>query len=750
MIAKITSGGNYLGLLSYLENKKDKSESTEDGMEVLLGTERIFIDKFSLDQDITLLSDKQTLHDDFEDWDSMSKNRNFEKKVAHFSLSFAPHDTIDKERIIIVARDFLEKMGYQNNPVVIYQHNDKHHNHIHIVTSRVGEDGKKIDHNHEAIRAISICRKLEVKYDLTQVVQGELKQNNLEQPASNTIMASADTSFRNVIVQNLQYYLNTEQVKDMDTLQKMLQLHNIEMVLHDKDGNRLPRNGVRFYFKEGNKIISYISGSEIEKGFISKLEKIFLANDKGIQTVEKVQVDKQNERNDLIPTLKPSFSIQKSIGNILFDAMESCAKSILVTPADLIKILAVHKIVPEFKVDTKGNLTGLSFIYDNVRYKGSDFVVKGVKLSAALLAPHFLETVNGAKVVQFAIDSVQKYIKLTGDVLLSKQEIVEILNRQNIRLVESVDGKFSLVINQLGKQLSINLENYPGGYVAFLKAVGYDGKPDFLKDLKEKLFKPTFLTKPLGFEEKLVYNSLLKGNIKDIQENSKLQVQLRLTPIETVKLAKPLVLLNYYNGIHNKMARAGTYLGYQAKSTTKPSFYEIVRSLNLRGITVNPVFKDVESDSKPKLKTIEFTLKGEKTNLPLNMFQTVPEFSAEKFMVMFDNLSLKDEQLLASTPKEPGIYFEFSDEITAMILAAETDPSLIHEFKEEILEQHPELANEIAYIEGLEDTGGLYVYPDAPETHYLSTLFKDHGTMVNRGGDISNFKALKRKKAKKL
>lgn len=751
MIPKISSGNNYFGLLNYLEDKEKKLSQSETGMELVEGTQRMCVEGFPFSHNIQIDSDKKLLDNAFGEWDSKCKSKRFEKKVAHFSLSFAPHDTVDKEKVVVIAREFLERMGYKNIPMAIYQHNDKHHNHIHIVTSRVGTDGKKINHDNEAKRAIVICRELETKYNLFQVVKGESKQTNLEQVSSKTVNASADIPFKNAIVQNLQYYINTEKVKDIPTLQKMLLLHKIEMVLHDKDGNRLPRNGVRFYFKEGNKIVSYLSGSNIEKNFIANLEKKLLQNEKGIQHTEQIPVKKE-EAKEFIPTYKPNFAVQKEIGVILYDAIQDCSSSVLVTPADLIKLLEVHKIVPEFKTDNKGNLTGLSFIYNKVRYKGSDFTVKGVKLSAALLAPHFITELNETRAVRIAIDSAQLYIKATGDILLSKKELIEILNRQNIRLVENAEGKPFLVINQLGKKWSINLEKYPGGYAAFLKAVGYDGITDLPKDLKDKIQKPHILAKPLSLQERFVYNSLLKGNVKDIQEAAKIQVQIALTPTETKKLAKSVVLLNYYNSIHNRMSRAAAYLSYQSKKTTqKPSLYETIKSLNLRGISVTPIFKDSEGEPGTKqLKNIEFNLKGETVNAPLNFFQTVPAFNAETLMEMFDNLSPKDEKLLADNPKESGIYFEFSDEITNMFLAAESDPSLINEFQEEILENHPELNDEVAYIESLEDTGGLYVYPDAPETHYLSTLFKDFGTMVNRGGDISDFKALKRKKAKRI
>lgn len=56
--------------------------------------------------------------------------------------------------------EIIERLGYSKNPVLIYGHDDTAHHHIHIITTRVGPDGKKIPHQFERKRSNQILSEI--------------------------------------------------------------------------------------------------------------------------------------------------------------------------------------------------------------------------------------------------------------------------------------------------------------------------------------------------------------------------------------------------------------------------------------------------------------------------------------------------------------------------------------------------------------------------------------------------------------
>ena len=59
-----------------------------------------------------------------------------------------------------IAETMLQRLGYGENPYLIWGHSDTKNNHVHIVTSRVGTGGKKISDNFEQIRSMDILNEI--------------------------------------------------------------------------------------------------------------------------------------------------------------------------------------------------------------------------------------------------------------------------------------------------------------------------------------------------------------------------------------------------------------------------------------------------------------------------------------------------------------------------------------------------------------------------------------------------------------
>lgn len=87
-----------------------------------------------------------------------------EKPIIHISLNPHPDDVLSDSQLADIAKEYMDKLGYGNQPYMVYKHEDIARHHIHIVSIRVDDTGKKINDKFEHIRSKQITRELEQKY----------------------------------------------------------------------------------------------------------------------------------------------------------------------------------------------------------------------------------------------------------------------------------------------------------------------------------------------------------------------------------------------------------------------------------------------------------------------------------------------------------------------------------------------------------------------------------------------------------
>lgn len=156
MIAKIGRGANMMGALSYNQLKVEK----ENGQ--ILATQRIME---TPDGRYTVAQ----LHRSFEPY--FMANKRTEKPVLHISLNPDPADKVSDAQFVKMAQEYMERLGYGEQPYIVFKHTDIERTHIHIVSTCVDRYGKKIPDNYEKLRSMEICRALEQKYNLVPATE---------------------------------------------------------------------------------------------------------------------------------------------------------------------------------------------------------------------------------------------------------------------------------------------------------------------------------------------------------------------------------------------------------------------------------------------------------------------------------------------------------------------------------------------------------------------------------------------------
>src|SRR5438552_16186823 len=74
----------------------------------------------------------------------ISLNKRASTNTVHISLNFGLNEKIDQERLLEIASVYMAKIEFAGQPYLVYQHLDAGHPHIHIVTTNIKNDGKRI------------------------------------------------------------------------------------------------------------------------------------------------------------------------------------------------------------------------------------------------------------------------------------------------------------------------------------------------------------------------------------------------------------------------------------------------------------------------------------------------------------------------------------------------------------------------------------------------------------------------------
>ncbi len=161
MVAVIKSSSSISNALYYNENKVKQKVA-----------DLIHSSGFVKDTELLTLNDKLKYFKKLTQLNQQTKLNS-----VHISLNFDPSEKISIETLRQIADTYMDRIGFGNQPYLVYQHNDSGHPHIHIVTTNIQRKGKRISMQNIGRNQSEKARKeIEIEFKLVQADTHKLKQ----------------------------------------------------------------------------------------------------------------------------------------------------------------------------------------------------------------------------------------------------------------------------------------------------------------------------------------------------------------------------------------------------------------------------------------------------------------------------------------------------------------------------------------------------------------------------------------------
>ncbi len=281
MVAKIKTGRSINGAINYNEHKVRSGKA-----------ELILAQGYLKDPaDLTYNDKLQRLTD------LTNRNERTLVNALHVSLNFAVNENLEKDTLQQIADDYMGGLGFGKQPYLVYQHYDAGHPHLHIVTTNIEPDGKRISFHLLANRASENSRKqVELTYNLVKAEEQTKHENVIGEALKQVDYGKAELkrSVTNVVSEVVRAYKFTS----IPEFNAVLNQYNVTADRGSKDSRMYEKNGLVYWVldEKGKKLGVPIKASSIYgKPTMKALEERFRLNEmlrKPLKDQVKLVIDK--------------------------------------------------------------------------------------------------------------------------------------------------------------------------------------------------------------------------------------------------------------------------------------------------------------------------------------------------------------------------------------------------------------------------------------------------------------------------
>lgn len=230
MVTVIHSGSSIRAALFYNEQKVKEQVAT------CIHAENYPLDAHELSNDQKLLRLEKL----------SALNQRAKHKSVHISLNFDPSEKLSVDQLKTIAAEYMELIGFGQQPYLVYQHADAGHPHLHLVSTNIQPDGTPIRlHNIGKLKSEPARKMIEKKYGL---IKAEEHKKMLEsiRPVDARKLQYGKTDTRRAIYNVLCAVLKSYKYTSLAELNAVLRLYNVEACRGEENSRTHKHKGL-FY-----------------------------------------------------------------------------------------------------------------------------------------------------------------------------------------------------------------------------------------------------------------------------------------------------------------------------------------------------------------------------------------------------------------------------------------------------------------------------------------------------------------------
>ncbi len=193
---------------------------------------------------------------------------NHQTKVnsVHISINFDPSEKLPKDTLKEIAAVYMDKIGFGKQPYLVYEHRDAGHPHLHIVTTNIRANGKRIKlHNLGRNQSEKARKAIEKDFGLVKAENKKQQQALNIKPANAQKVQYGKSDTKRAITNVLDTVLNKYKYTSLAELNAILKLYNVMADRGSEHSRTYQRNGLvyRVLDDQCNKVGAPIKASLI-------------------------------------------------------------------------------------------------------------------------------------------------------------------------------------------------------------------------------------------------------------------------------------------------------------------------------------------------------------------------------------------------------------------------------------------------------------------------------------------------------